>query len=106
MSSSIDKDLQDNPIGNLSLYLHGSTGLYQTHHKGVAELQSTGSIVKNTKLDIQDILYALKWENSKRKIIGDDGEYTGVIKSIQFKISQSGLDMSQVELVNYTKSLL
>ena len=85
MSSSIDTDLQDNPVGNLSLYLHGATGIYQTHHKGVAELQSTGSLVKRAKLDIQDLLYALRWENSKRKVLTEDGEYTGIIKSIRFK---------------------
>lgn len=87
-------------VGLLSLDLAGTSGLYQRHHRGLLQLVTDGTpITKYLDLSLGDITLLRSWTNSRRKVYDPDGEFVGIIKSIQFKPTATGIGLAKVEFV-------
>ena len=94
-----DKNHNGDTIGIYTLDWSGPTGLYETFWKQYLPLLQGDTVTKNIRLGIQDILEIRKWENSRRTIRHQNGHLSGVIKTISFKIDQSGISLAQIEFI-------
>ena len=100
MATHGNTDVNGGTDGSLSLDLAAEDGLYERHHKGVAQLLADGEeVTVAVRLGIGELLEIRKWENSRRLVRFPEGQLVGVIKSVQFKASQRGLSIAKVVLV-------
>jgi hypothetical protein len=93
-----DKDWEENTLGNISLEWDGPTGLYETFWKDFIELADTEVINKHFRLPIHVILEMRKWNNSKVSVYHNEGQFTGIVRSINFKATPEGVSVSKVQL--------
>lgn len=99
MGTNTDEDTAGAAIGDLRLSFSGESGLYEQLWKGYIELTDALIVTKLLRLGIEDLLEVRKWENARRKIYHKQGEMIGVIRSVQFQVSSTGLSPSQVDFV-------
>jgi hypothetical protein len=94
-----DVDYKAQSVGTYTLDWSGATGIYETFWKQYLPLLQGDTVSKNIRLNIQDILDIRKWENSRRTIRHPNGHLSGVIKTISFKIDQTGISPAIVEFI-------
>lgn len=90
---------EGNSVGTYTLDWSGATGIYEKFWKQYLPLLQNDTVTKNIRLNIQDILDLRKWENSRRTIRHPNGHLSGVIKTISFKIDQTGISPATVEFI-------
>lgn len=93
---------QGTEIAELSLALEGEKGLYNQCFKGYLELLQAPVVTKLLRLGIEDLIEIRTWQNSRRKIFHQQGEMVGVIRSVQFQVSDQGISPSKVEFLQQT----
>lgn len=100
MASYSNYDFAGNKIGDYSLAIDGTDGLYQQFLSEYINLLQKGKEVeKIIRLDIQDIINEKEFKTPRKKIFHPMGEMIGVIKSIQIKASVKGLSPAKVTFV-------
>lgn len=97
MGSVGTTDYDDNPIGEISLDLGSSTGIYNTFWRGWTQLLFSPTITRITALNIEQLIELKKWINAKVHIYHPDGSTLAVVERVQFKASTKGITVSKVE---------
>lgn len=90
---------EGNSVGTYTLDWSGTNGIYEKFWKQYLPLLQGDTITKNIRLEISDILEIRKWENSRRTIRHPNGHLSGVIKTISFKVDQTGISPATVEFI-------
>jgi len=90
---------EGNSVGTYTLDWSGINGIYEKFWKQYLPLLQGDTITKKIRLEIADILEVRKWENSRRTIRHPNGHLSGVIKTISFKIDQTGISAATVEFI-------
>jgi len=80
-------DIHSTSIGTYSLAWDGDDGLYEQFHKNVLELTQKPIITKIVRLHIGDITKMREWEQTKVLIIQPEGQVIGIVRQVQFKVS-------------------
>lgn len=87
-------------VGALSLDWQGEAGRYEQFFKEYVRILSTGStITRLVRLSVADLVALLEWRHILKTVYSEDGAFTGVVKSVRFKVSLSGMSAAEVEFV-------
>jgi hypothetical protein len=95
MSSHLDTDYDDNPIGDLSLEWAGDAGLYENYWRGWAELEDKEPLEMRAVMPVGEVRRMLRWERPRIRFYHPLGETEAIVKEIQFDIRVE--DVEQIE---------
>lgn len=93
-------DTSGETVGSISLDWNGENGRYQQFFQEYVRILSTGSsITRLVRLSVADLVELLEWRHIIKTLYSEDGAFTGVVKSVRFKVSLSGMSAAEVEFV-------
>lgn len=99
MATHDTQNYDDTEIGELALTIAGAKGMYEKHWKGYLEKQNAPIANLPIRLYIQDILELRSWKNPMRLIESPKGDFVGIVKTVQFKVSSKGISIAKVAFV-------
>lgn len=87
-------------IGAYSLDWQGTAGRYEKFFKEYIRILTNGStITRLVRLSVPELIRLLEWQHIIKHIYSEDGAFTGVVKSVRFKVSLSAISAAEVEFV-------
>jgi len=87
-------------VGNYSLDWQGEGGLYETWWKDFITMQSSGRVIKRrVRLTAADLAELVKWEKVVKTINDPQGQTKCVIKDVRVKITNTRIQVADVEFV-------
>lgn len=87
-----NKDL----VGDYSLSWTDGGGLYSFWSEYIKMTTKGRSITKVMNLPITEILALRNWNHVVKKIYNEFGEFSGVVRSVRFKVSTKGIGLAEV----------
>jgi len=86
-------------VGEYSLSWDEEGGLYSFWSDYIKMTLKGQTITKIMNLPITEILALRSWDHIVKKVYNEFGEFTGIVKSVKFKVSTKGIGLAEVVFV-------
>lgn len=86
-------------VGNYSLEIQGPFGLHEKWHRGYIELSDADSVEISLLMHIGELRELLRWEHTKVTFNHPLGAVTGIVKTVEYSISERGLFGIKISLL-------